>query len=76
MFGYQALCKVLFSFKYSALTISVLKSVFQLIAHAQGLQVELSPAAEKIIHGYYMASRRVRTQSQGVKMSVASIKLL
>ncbi|XP_047424227.1 minichromosome maintenance domain-containing protein 2 isoform X2 [Mugil cephalus] len=48
----------------------------KLIAHARGLQVELSPAAEKIIHGYYMASRRVRTQSQGVKMSVASIKLL
>ncbi|XP_022067067.2 minichromosome maintenance domain-containing protein 2 [Acanthochromis polyacanthus] len=48
----------------------------ELIAHAQSLQVELSPAAEKIIHGYYMASRRVRTQSQGVNMSVASIKLL
>ncbi|XP_070784306.1 minichromosome maintenance domain-containing protein 2 [Enoplosus armatus] len=48
----------------------------ELVAHAQSLQVELSPGAEKIIHGYYMASRRVRTQSQGVKMSVASIKLL
>ncbi|XP_060921111.1 minichromosome maintenance domain-containing protein 2 [Labrus mixtus] len=48
----------------------------ELIAYAQSLQVELSPRAEKIIHGYYMASRRVRTQSQGVKMSVASIKLL
>ncbi|XP_054478733.1 minichromosome maintenance domain-containing protein 2 [Anoplopoma fimbria] len=48
----------------------------ELIAHAQSVQVELSPGAEKIIHGYYMASRRVRTQSQGVKMSVASIKLL
>uniref|UniRef100_A0A3Q1CC35 Minichromosome maintenance domain-containing protein 2 n=1 Tax=Amphiprion ocellaris TaxID=80972 RepID=A0A3Q1CC35_AMPOC len=48
----------------------------ELIAHAQSLQVELTPAAEKIIHGYYMASRRVRTQSQGVNMSVASIKLL
>uniref|UniRef100_A0A3Q1FH37 Minichromosome maintenance domain-containing protein 2 n=1 Tax=Acanthochromis polyacanthus TaxID=80966 RepID=A0A3Q1FH37_9TELE len=48
----------------------------ELIAHAQSLQVELSPAAEKIIHGYYMASRRVRTQSQGVNMSVASIKLI
>uniref|UniRef100_A0A3Q3FLH5 Minichromosome maintenance domain containing 2 n=1 Tax=Labrus bergylta TaxID=56723 RepID=A0A3Q3FLH5_9LABR len=48
----------------------------QLIAYAQSLQVELSPRAEKIIHGYYMASRRVRTQSQGVKMSVASIKLI
>ncbi|CAJ1082214.1 minichromosome maintenance domain-containing protein 2 isoform X2 [Xyrichtys novacula] len=48
----------------------------QLIAHAQGLQVEISPGAEKMIHGYYMASRRIRTQSQGVKMSVASVKLL
>ncbi|TMS15937.1 hypothetical protein E3U43_013230 [Larimichthys crocea] len=48
----------------------------ELVAHAQSLQVELTPEAEKIIHGYYMASRRVRTQSQGVKMSVASIKLL
>ncbi|XP_069007782.1 minichromosome maintenance domain-containing protein 2 [Embiotoca jacksoni] len=48
----------------------------ELLAHAQGLQVELSSAAEKIIHGYYMASRRVRTQSQGVEMSVASVKLL
>lgn len=50
--------------------------ILQLVAHAQGLQVELSPAAEKIIHGYYMASRRVRSQGQGVNMSVASIKLL
>ncbi|XP_041669643.1 minichromosome maintenance domain-containing protein 2 isoform X2 [Cheilinus undulatus] len=48
----------------------------ELIAYAQSLQVQLSPGAEKIIHGYYMASRRVRTQSEGVKMSVASIKLL
>ncbi|XP_034562113.1 minichromosome maintenance domain-containing protein 2 isoform X2 [Notolabrus celidotus] len=48
----------------------------ELIAHAQSLQVELSPEAEKILHGYYMASRRVRAQSQGVKMSVASVKLL
>ncbi|XP_074549968.1 minichromosome maintenance domain-containing protein 2 [Halichoeres trimaculatus] len=48
----------------------------ELIAQAQQIQVEQSPEAEKIIHGYYMASRRVRTQSQGVKMSVASVKLL
>ncbi|XP_053198609.1 minichromosome maintenance domain-containing protein 2 [Scomber japonicus] len=48
----------------------------ELLAHAQSLQVELSPGAEKIIHGYYMANRRVRSQSQGVKMSVASVKLL
>ncbi|XP_035475771.2 minichromosome maintenance domain-containing protein 2 isoform X3 [Scophthalmus maximus] len=48
----------------------------ELVTHAQTLKVELSPGAEKMIHGYYMASRRVRTLSQGVKMSVASIKLL
>ncbi|XP_008306000.1 minichromosome maintenance domain-containing protein 2 isoform X2 [Cynoglossus semilaevis] len=48
----------------------------ELITHAQNLQVELSPGAEKMIHGYYMASRRVRAQSQAVKMSVASVKLL
>ncbi|XP_068604211.1 minichromosome maintenance domain-containing protein 2 [Brachionichthys hirsutus] len=48
----------------------------ELVAHARSLQVEISPSAEKLIHGYYMASRRVRTQSQGVEMSVASIKLL
>lgn len=50
--------------------------ISQLITHAQNLQVELSPGAEKMIHGYYMASRRVRAQSQAVKMSVASVKLL
>ncbi|XP_037311997.2 minichromosome maintenance domain-containing protein 2 [Pungitius pungitius] len=48
----------------------------ELVAHARSLKAELSPGAEKMIHGYYMASRRVRTQSQGVKMSVASVKLL
>ncbi|XP_026218529.1 minichromosome maintenance domain-containing protein 2 isoform X2 [Anabas testudineus] len=48
----------------------------ELVAHARNLQVDLSPGAEKLIHGYYMASRRVRTQSQGVKISVASIELL
>ncbi|KAL1006484.1 hypothetical protein UPYG_G00072960 [Umbra pygmaea] len=49
----------------------------ELLAHAQRLQTELSPGAEKMIHGYYMASRRVRTESgHGAKMSVASIKLM
>ncbi|KAM4718288.1 minichromosome maintenance domain-containing protein 2 [Anableps anableps] len=48
----------------------------ELVAHSRGLQVELSPEAKKLIHGYYMASRRARTQSQGVKISLASIKLL
>lgn len=49
---------------------------FQLIAYAQSLQMELSPEAEKLIHGYFMASRRVRTQPHGVKVSMASIELL
>lgn len=51
-------------------------SDFQLVAHARSLEVELSPEAEKIIHGYYMASRRVRTQTHGFKMSVGSVRLL
>lgn len=52
--------------------------ILQLVSNAQCLQVTLSPGAEKIIHGYYMASRRVRTpsQTQGIKMSMASVKLL
>lgn len=54
----------------------VLNAVFQLVVLAQSLQVELSPGAQKMIHGYYMASRRVRSQTQGIKMSVASVKLL
>ncbi|XP_036378717.1 minichromosome maintenance domain-containing protein 2 [Megalops cyprinoides] len=49
----------------------------ELVAHAQGLQVELSPEAEKLIHGYYMASRRVRSDAaQGSSLSAASINLL
>uniref|UniRef100_M3ZH92 Minichromosome maintenance domain-containing protein 2 n=1 Tax=Xiphophorus maculatus TaxID=8083 RepID=M3ZH92_XIPMA len=48
----------------------------ELVAHSRGLEVELSPDAKKLIHGYYMASRRARTQSQGVKISLASIKLI
>ncbi|XP_046879505.1 minichromosome maintenance domain-containing protein 2 [Hypomesus transpacificus] len=49
----------------------------ELLAHAQTLQVEMSPGAEKMIHGYYMASRRVRSDTaHGAKVSVASMKLL
>ncbi|KAG7272304.1 hypothetical protein CRUP_014189 [Coryphaenoides rupestris] len=49
----------------------------EFLAHARGLRVELSSGAEKMIHGYYMASRRVRAdQNHGVKVSVASVKLL
>ncbi|KAG9347960.1 hypothetical protein JZ751_003977 [Albula glossodonta] len=49
----------------------------ELLAHAWGLQVELSPEAEKLIHGYYMASRRIRSDAtQGSSLSVASVKHL
>ncbi|XP_048121892.1 minichromosome maintenance domain-containing protein 2 isoform X2 [Alosa alosa] len=49
----------------------------ELLAFARSLQVEMSPQAEKMIHGYYMASRRVRSDTtQGSSVSVASIKLL
>nr|XP_057915667.1 minichromosome maintenance domain-containing protein 2 isoform X2 [Doryrhamphus excisus] len=48
----------------------------ELVAYAQSLQVDLSPAAQKMIRGYYKASCRVRPQIHGSKMSAASIKLL
>ncbi|KAF7213916.1 minichromosome maintenance domain-containing protein 2 [Nothobranchius furzeri] len=48
----------------------------ELVAYCRGLEVELSPEAEKLIHGFYMASRRARTLNQAVKISPASIKLL
>ncbi|XP_054622243.1 minichromosome maintenance domain-containing protein 2 isoform X2 [Dunckerocampus dactyliophorus] len=48
----------------------------ELVAYAQSLQVDLSPAALKMIHGYYMASCRVRSQIHGSKMSAVSIKFL
>ncbi|XP_006634062.2 minichromosome maintenance domain-containing protein 2 [Lepisosteus oculatus] len=48
-----------------------------LIAAARGVQAELSPEAERLIHGYFLASRRVRTgTAQGPKVPVASVKLL
>ncbi|KAJ8376638.1 hypothetical protein SKAU_G00072180 [Synaphobranchus kaupii] len=49
----------------------------ELLAHARGLQVDLSPEAEKLIHGYYLASRKIRSDStQGSSVSVTSIKHL
>ncbi|XP_007248985.3 minichromosome maintenance domain-containing protein 2 [Astyanax mexicanus] len=49
----------------------------ELLAYAQGLKVDMTPEAEKMIHGYYMASRRVRSDSaQGSAVSVTSIKLM
>lgn len=43
----------------------------QLLGYAQSLKVDMSTEAEMMIHGYYMASRRVRSS-----VSVTSIKLL
>uniref|UniRef100_A0A3B5LUC2 Minichromosome maintenance domain-containing protein 2 n=1 Tax=Xiphophorus couchianus TaxID=32473 RepID=A0A3B5LUC2_9TELE len=40
----------------------------ELVAHSRGLEVELSPDAKKLIHGYYMASRRARTQTLSCKI--------
>ncbi|XP_062841477.1 minichromosome maintenance domain-containing protein 2 isoform X2 [Trichomycterus rosablanca] len=43
----------------------------ELLTYAQSLKVHMSPEAEKMVHGYYMANRRVRSS-----VSVTSIKLL
>ncbi|XP_030046022.1 minichromosome maintenance domain-containing protein 2 [Microcaecilia unicolor] len=49
----------------------------ELIDFAKNLEVELSPAVEKLIHGYYLASRRVRTNSiHGSKLSASALKNL
>lgn len=55
----------------SMLYISVLLLSLQLLAYARSLKVDMSTEAEMMIHGYYMASRRVRSS-----VPVASIKLL
>ncbi|XP_073187071.1 minichromosome maintenance domain-containing protein 2 isoform X3 [Lepidochelys kempii] len=49
----------------------------ELIAFAKNLQVELSSEAERLIHGYYLASRRIRTDSiHGSKLSTSALKIL
>ncbi|XP_072514098.1 minichromosome maintenance domain-containing protein 2 [Salminus brasiliensis] len=49
----------------------------ELLAYARGLKVNMTPEAEKMIHGYYMASRRVRSDSaQGSSVHVTSIKVM
>ncbi|KAI2648966.1 Minichromosome maintenance domain-containing protein 2 [Labeo rohita] len=49
----------------------------ELLAYARELKVDISPEAERMIHGYYMASRRVRSDStQRSAVSVTSVKLL
>ncbi|XP_039610022.1 minichromosome maintenance domain-containing protein 2 [Polypterus senegalus] len=48
-----------------------------LLANSRSLQVEQSCEAERLIHGYYLASRRVRTDpTSGSKLSTASVRLL
>ncbi|EMP29800.1 Putative protein C8orf45 [Chelonia mydas] len=49
----------------------------ELIVFAKNLQVELSSEAERLIHGYYLASRRIRTDSvHGSKLSTSALKIL
>ncbi|XP_029447276.1 minichromosome maintenance domain-containing protein 2 [Rhinatrema bivittatum] len=49
----------------------------ELIAFAKNLEVELSPVVEKLIHGYYLASRRIRNNStHGSKLSASALKSL
>ncbi|XP_060099657.1 minichromosome maintenance domain-containing protein 2 isoform X2 [Heteronotia binoei] len=49
----------------------------EFLAFAKNLHVELGSEAEKLIHGYYLASRRVRTHSiHGSDLSTAALKVL
>ncbi|XP_008565077.1 PREDICTED: MCM domain-containing protein 2 [Galeopterus variegatus] len=49
----------------------------KLLAFAKNLNIEFSLEAERMIHGYYLASRRVRTDSIcGSKLSASALKYL
>ncbi|XP_021562803.1 MCM domain-containing protein 2 isoform X2 [Carlito syrichta] len=49
----------------------------ELLAFAKNLNVEFSLEAERMIHGYYLASRRIRTDSiYGSKLSASALKYL
>ncbi|XP_054446195.1 minichromosome maintenance domain-containing protein 2 [Pteronotus mesoamericanus] len=49
----------------------------KLLALAKNLNVEFSLEAERMIHGYYLASRRIRTDSVcGSKLSASALKYL
>ncbi|KAM4864617.1 minichromosome maintenance domain-containing protein 2 isoform 2-T4 [Thomomys bottae] len=49
----------------------------KLLAFAKNLNVELSLEAERMIHGYYLSSRRIRTDSIcGSKLSASALKYL
>ncbi|XP_064409778.1 minichromosome maintenance domain-containing protein 2 [Latimeria chalumnae] len=62
---------------YSASSQFTVQDFKELIAFAKNLQVELSSEAERLVHGYYLASRRVRSDSvHGSKLSFAAVKIL
>ncbi|XP_072267199.1 minichromosome maintenance domain-containing protein 2 [Pyxicephalus adspersus] len=48
----------------------------KLISFAKSLKVTFSSKAEKLIHGYYLASRRIRTDSSGSKISASALRHL
>ncbi|XP_073532840.1 minichromosome maintenance domain-containing protein 2 [Phyllobates terribilis] len=48
----------------------------ELIAYAKNLDVTFSTKAEKLLHSYYLASRRVRTDSSGSKISTSALRHL
>uniref|UniRef100_A0A8C5LJ00 Minichromosome maintenance domain-containing protein 2 n=1 Tax=Jaculus jaculus TaxID=51337 RepID=A0A8C5LJ00_JACJA len=49
----------------------------KLLAFAKNLHVEFSLEAERMIHGYYLASRRIRADSiYGSKLSASALKYL
>ncbi|XP_054981549.1 minichromosome maintenance domain-containing protein 2 [Sorex araneus] len=49
----------------------------KLLAFAKNLKVEFSVEAERMIHGYYLASRRIRTDAVcGSKLSASALKYL
>ncbi|KAG9478874.1 hypothetical protein GDO78_012504, partial [Eleutherodactylus coqui] len=48
----------------------------ELIAYAKNLHVTFSTNAETLLHSYYLASRRVRTDSNGSKISTSALRHL
>uniref|UniRef100_A0A8C5WBZ4 Minichromosome maintenance domain-containing protein 2 n=1 Tax=Leptobrachium leishanense TaxID=445787 RepID=A0A8C5WBZ4_9ANUR len=48
----------------------------KLIAYAKNLQVKTNARAERLLHGYYLASRRVRTDMNGSKISTSALRHL
>ncbi|XP_004588085.2 minichromosome maintenance domain-containing protein 2 isoform X1 [Ochotona princeps] len=49
----------------------------KLLAFAKNMKVEFSSEAERMIHGYYLASRRIRTDSiHGSELSASALRYL